>query len=298
MKYTHILAAFYSMPWAILPEKFREIEAFLHLKAAGGEVPPEDIDAVTRSKAPSQRLGRVAVLPIQGTLAQRAGGLDRCSGLVSTEELGNAIDGLLADESVKALVLDVDSPGGSVFGISELATKIRGYRTQGKKIVAVANSMAASAAYWIAAQASEFVVTPGGQVGSIGVLSAHMDVSKAEELLGIKTTYVVSEGSPYKAELASEMPLGEEARAEMQSKVDAYYSKFTGAVAKGRRVDAETVRDKFGKGRMMMAEQAKERGMVDRVATMQAVLADLGATSPSGGPAAIYEARATLLEKS
>ena len=91
----------------------------------------------------------------------------------------------MREPSISAIVLDVDSPGGSVFGVEELATEIRAARGT-KPVVAVANSMAASAAYWIASQADELVITPGGMVGSIGVLTAHEDISKAQEMAGIK----------------------------------------------------------------------------------------------------------------
>ena len=88
-----------------------------------------------------------------------------------TEAFGAAFDRAAADSSIGAIVLNIDSPGGSVYGVEELADKI--YKARGTKpVYAVANSLAASAAYWIGSAASQLYVTPSGEVGSIGVLAA------------------------------------------------------------------------------------------------------------------------------
>src|SRR5690606_12609791 len=110
---------------------------------------------------------------------------------------------------VGTIVLDVDSPGGGVYGVAEFAEEI--YKARGqKRIVAVANSMAASAAYWIATAADELVVTPGGEVGSIGVYMLHEDWSGAYEKAGIKPT-VIKFGEN-KAEGIDVEPLSESAQ--------------------------------------------------------------------------------------
>lgn len=297
MHYARILEAFYAEPWAILAEKWQAIRAFLHLKAKGEDVPQEQVDAIVAERDSRRDLaipaalvttrrpdgvlmsGRVAIVPVFGVLAQRAGALDQMSGVVSAERIGATLDGLVADRQVKAIVLAYDSPGGSVFGIEELGRKILAAREE-KRIVAIADSVAASAAYWLASQANEVAVTPGGQVGSIGVIAAHMDFSKWEEMQGIRTTLVTS--SPHKAELAPETPLSEEARAELQGKVDHYHGLFVGAVARGRGVSAAKVEKDFGGGRMLTAKQAVERGAADRVNTLTQLLGRLGAGDGDG----------------
>lgn len=276
MPYRSILAAFYSDPLAILPEKLEEVRAFLHLKAEGKDIKPEQLAAVVGSRRPDgvQMAGRVAVVPVFGVIAQRTGMLAEASGGVSAERLGATLDALAEDKQVRSIVLAFDSPGGSVYGIEELGAKIRGLRDR-KKIVGLADSVAASAAYWLIAQTSEVNVTPGGQVGSIGVLSAHQDISELEAKLGVKTTVVTS--APYKAEMAPIAPLSEEARGEMQAKVQHYHGLFTKAVAKGRGVSEARVEADFGKGRMVTAQAAVDRGMADRVATLEQVLRRLDA---------------------
>jgi capsid assembly protease len=269
LKYAHVLGAFYGSPWAILPAKLAEIQQFLHFAAAGGTVPPEEVQGrLGRKPERAAQPGRVGVIQIFGTIAQRFGMLDG-SGGTSTEMICEAMDALLADRTCKAIVLQIDSPGGSVYGVREVADKIFNARAE-KKIVAVADSLAASAAYWIGSQADEFCCTPSGQVGSIGCISAHDDYSKMLETAGVKTTLISAgkykaEGNPYQA-------LDDDARAAMQKCVDDYYSAFVKAVARGRGVTEAAVRNGFGQGRLQTADDAKASGMIDRVSTLEQCL--------------------------
>ena len=121
-----------------------------------------------------------------------------------------------------------------------------------KPVVASVNSLAASAGYWLAAQAGEVYVTPGGEAGSIGVWMAHEDWSAAMAEQGVKVTLISSgkhkvEGNPYE-------PLSEEARTFLQGRTDEYYAAFTKAVAKGRGVPIDAVRSGMGQGRVLGAE--------------------------------------------
>lgn len=270
--YDHVCDAFYSTPWAILPAKLREMEAFLAAMLAGANT-TEFAARVAPTVAMS---GKVAILPLFGVISQRMNLITEASGGTSTEIFGASLDRLVADKSVRSIVLAVDSPGGSVFGVEELAKKVFQARNE-KKIVAVADSMAASAAYWIASQAAEVVVTPGGQVGSIGVVTAHQDYSKAAETAGVKTTII--KAGKYKAEGDPSQPLDEDARADLQAKVDQYYGMFVGAVARGRGVTEHAVRSGFGEGRMVLAKDAVTAGMADRVATLAQVVHRLGGES-------------------
>jgi signal peptide peptidase SppA len=293
MKYPALHAQFYNTPHAITSEKLGEIEAFLTTKFRPITVSYEQIADMPPALMHQQRqdaaniaarefytagprdavqmVGRVAVVPVMGVLAQRMGMMQAMSGGTSTESLGATIDNLTADRGVKAILLNIDSPGGSVFGIQELADKILQARSE-KRIVAVANSTAASAAYWLASCCSEIVCTLGGQVGSVGVIAAHTDESKAEEAAGVKTTYI-SRGA-YKAEGYS--PLTDAAQAAIQSQVDAIYGTFIKTIAKGRGVTENKVEKDFGQGRVVLAKPALEAGMIDRVATLEATLRRLG----------------------
>lgn len=215
----------------------------------------------------------IAVLPLLGPITQRAGLFTAFFGGTSTEKWGQAFDDLIASQAVGAVVIDGDSPGGSVAGVPELADKV--FKARGTKpIVFVANTWLASAAYWIASQADQIVVTPSGEVGSIGVWSMHVDLSKALEELGEKVT-LISAGK-YKTEWNPYEPLSEEAKVYEQKVVDGYYGDFVAAVARGRNVSVKTVRDGFGEARMVLAKEAKAEGMADRVATLDETIKRLG----------------------
>jgi capsid assembly protease len=288
MEYQRLIRLAAETPWAILPSKLTEIRAFLSRKGAGDEISAEEIAALTRpSTAPAagfQRVGSVAVVPVLGTIAHRMNMFSEISGGTSTNKLGNTLRELAEDPQVTAIVLDINSPGGSATGVPELSDLLLELREK-KKIVAVANGTAASAAYWIGAACSELVVTPSGQVGSVGVFMMHQDVSKALEAEGVKTTFV--HAGKYKVEGNQFEPLSETARASMQESVDAYYEMFVKAVADGRKTTPARVRSDFGQGRMLMAKKALEAGMVDRIASMDATLSRLlaRAAARTGGGA-------------
>lgn len=274
-RYDRIISQCMSMPWAILPEKLAEIKAFLLRKQSGIEAGPFDEGSPIEAKArPSASVkGSVAVMPLFGVLAQRMDMMEEISGGTSTEKFAKAFQAAVADPSIKAIVINVDSPGGGVYGTQELADIIFQAREQ-KHIVAIANSLAASAAYWIASAADEFVVTPSGEVGSIGVITVHEDWSKAYEDAGVKTTLIKAGEFKYEGNYLE--PLSEDAKAAIQAKVDTYYEAFVNGVARNRGVTAKVVKSDFGQGRVLTAAAAKAAGMVDRVDTLDGVLARLG----------------------
>lgn len=267
-KYRHVCNLLTKRPWAILPEKLNEITELIRLKASGVEVKPWA--AVDK---PEPKLGGgVAVLPLFGLISQRANLLTDFSGGTSTQKFTSQFRAALRDPEVGSIVIDVDSPGGGVFGVEELATEIFQAREQ-KRIVAVANSWAASAAYWIASAAGELVVTPGGQVGSIGVYAVHDDFSKALDNAGIKVTYISA--GKFKTEDNPDEPLSEEARAHIQEDINRIYDMFTAAVARNRGVKTSEVKSGFGEGRMVGARDAVKLGMADRIATLDQTVARL-----------------------
>lgn len=269
-----IMSALRSTPFAMLPERFAGMMERV-LSAELEDERPALEAVVTQPKAgPDAKVsgvkrvsGSIAVLPIFGVIEQRRSWYSD----IGADAVGSILDDLMANDSIGAVVLNIDSPGGSVSGIPELGDKIRGYRDTGSKpVYAIANSMAASAAYWIGSQATKLFVTPSGEVGSIGVWSMHQDVSGWLEKLGVNVT-LISAGK-YKVEGHPFAPLEEEARAAIQADVDHYYGMFLDAVAKGRGVSAKTVKNDFGEGRMIQAEEAVRRGMTDGVATLGELL--------------------------
>ncbi len=258
--YPLIMRAVSRAVWAILPEKLDEIKAFLALKAAGVDIAP--IEAARRG-GPRQS-GAIAVIPIFGTITQRANLMTETSGGTSTEIAGNLISDAIADPNVASILLDIDSPGGTIDGVPELAALIRDGRAH-KPIVASSNSLMASAAYWIGSAASEVVGTPSSRTGSIGVFTVHEDVSAALANEGVNPT-IISAGR-YKVEGNPFEPLDDESRAAIQSEVDEAYADFTADVARGRGVNASQVRGGFGEGRVLSARRAHAEGLIDRIET-------------------------------
>ena len=278
-----VLSEFLSTPWAMMPDRLQTIAGVL-ARWSSGQSPDDhtqfqiNTDRVLRTTrkqyAADQSSGGIAVLPLYGVVTQRGNMVDNISGpgATSTEQFSAALRQLLADDSVSQILIDIDSPGGSVYGVAELADEIFQARAQ-KPIVAIANSLAASAAYWIGCSANEFYVTPGGEVGSIGVWQAHQDFSKAFDEAGIKTT-LISAGD-YKVEGNPYAPLDPEAQAFMQSRVDDYYQAFVKAVAKGRGVSNSEVTAGMGQGRVLGAQTAESQRMVDGVTTFERLLGSL-----------------------
>lgn len=277
--YKNVIARITGTCWAILPEKMSEIMAFLDSKI-NATITAADIEAAINRRATKFKnvRGDVAVIPLYGVMSQKINMMSEFSGGTSTEMFGAAFDEAISNPSYGAVVIDVDSPGGSVYGTTELSKKI--YEARGKKpIIAVVNSLMASAATWVASAADEIVITPGGEAGSIGVLAVHVDQSQAEEKIGLKTTII--RAGKYKAEGNPHEPLSSEAIESMQSSVDAYYEMFTADVARNRGTTVGKVKSDFGQGRVMGAQACIQCGLVDRIATLEQVLNDIRPQGPS-----------------
>ncbi len=280
--YNRVLAAVATTPWAIEPAAFAAICEVLELRLAGVRLSDDQvadrIAAGPGSRDPYEVGGGIAVLPVYGVIVPRANLMTEISGGTSLQKLGGALDAAAADPAVSTILLDINSPGGSVSLVPETAAKIRAARAS-KPVIAHANTMAASAAYWLASQADEIIVSPSGAVGSIGVLSAHEDESGKWEQQGVHTTLISAgrfktEGNPFE-------PLTEEGRASIQALVDDFYGQFVADVAKGRGVDRQAVRGGFGEGRVVFGRHAVTDGMADRTESFEATLARL---ARSGGP--------------
>ncbi|HEX4521657.1 MAG TPA: phage major capsid protein [Gaiellaceae bacterium] len=266
------------------PERLATIVEIVHRRVEGVRLTPDEIraelEAARRQRetvVPTQ--GAVGVLPVQGVITPKAGLMSEISGGCALDSFLGDLQAMMQNPQITAVVLDIDSPGGSTDMVPETGAAILAMRGKGKPIVAVANTEAASAAYWIAACCDEVVVTPSGAVGSIGVYSAHQDVSGMQEQMGVKTT-LISAGK-YKTEGSPFGPLSEEALEAAQANVDEFYGMFTAAVAKGRGVSQQDVIDGFGQGRMVNAAEAVKAGMADSVGTLADTIGKL-----SGGKAA------------
>lgn len=284
-RYPRLALAVFGTPWAITPEKLEAIAEVMAARVDGWKFDATEIAAGlegANARRPVQRAsGLTAVLPMYGVISKRANMLTSMSGGTSTDLFGEWLDAAVADPQIKSIVLDIDSPGGSTDGIPELAAKIREAAAT-KKVTAIANTDAASAAYWLGSQANEFVVTPSGSAGSIGVFAMHVDQSEADAAAGLKYT-IISAGK-HKAEGHPHAPLAAETSDFVGANVRAMYSMFVEDVAKGRGVSADEVRNGFGQGRMLLAADAVRAGLVDRIATLDEVLQRHGGANNAIAP--------------
>jgi len=280
MKFENLMAAFEAEPWAIQREKLGMLADIIVARAEGEKLVSSEM-ATAISDARAREIanvdGSVAIVPVYGVLANKMDAFSAMSGGTSYAGIKKALHSALANEDVKAVVLDIDSPGGSVPGTEELANEIRSLRGGSKPIIAQVNSLAASAAYWIAASTDEIVVTPSGRAGSIGVYTAHDDVSAALEKRGVKRTYIAS--TPEKVEGNETAPLSKETLAHIQDGVNRSYRAFLSAVAEGRGTTVGKIEDGYGRGRVFYAEALMDRGMVDRISTLEQTIARYGGTS-------------------
>lgn len=249
-------------PWALLRSTLQQVADGL---ASGTLVSA----AIPRQTTQERRSGAVAVIPVHGTIEHRGSVLGELFGGTSVESIRASFRSAMASPDVVAIALDIDSPGGTVAGITELANEIRAARGS-KPIIAVANTVAASAAYWIGSQADEFYVTPSGMVGSVGIFGIHEDHSEELANAGVRVS-IISAGERKAKELPV-APLDDEARASLQQMVDSHYETFVNDVAAGRGVKASAVLSGFGNGGMVLAKAAVAEGMVDGVATLDTVV--------------------------
>lgn len=267
-------------PWAILPDKLEEIQAIYATHMRGEKIDIKALEAkigrpLDNPDQGYQVVNDVAIVPIHGVMAKRMNMFSQISGGMSTQLASRDLRAAAADPKVRGIILDVDSPGGTVDGTPELGAIVRAVAEQ-KPTVAFASGTMASAAYWVGSAAQSVFISSGvNMVGSIGVISRHMDISRAQESSGVKTTLIYA--GRYKA-IANEFePLSEAGRAEMQSQVDYLYSQFVGAVAQHRGVPVSAVLDGMADGKVFVGEQAIQAGLVDGVSTMEDLIAMLSA---------------------
>jgi ClpP class serine protease len=202
--------------WAISREALPHVAQACRAASAGGVEAWTRVAAGAQTAAPrvarrpaNQRAGgMVAVIPLCGVLTPRGSFLSMLFGGAPAGLLGfrEAFREAVSNPDVGAIVLDVDSPGGLHTMTPETGAEVFAARGS-KPIVAVANALAASGAYWIASQADEIVVTPSGDVGSIGSYILHEDWSGFNERMGIDPTYIYA--GRYKVDGNMDEPLSE-----------------------------------------------------------------------------------------
>jgi len=273
-RYPLVFASYQDKAWALHPAKLEEFVALAEALLDGQKL---DWPVLAAGKGGPQvqdesyqvRDG-VALIPVYGVLDKRMNLLADFSGGTSYEVVGAQLREALADPRVQAILLDVDSPGGSVDGVKTLADQILASRGQ-KPLVAFANGQMTSAAYWLGSAADQVVAEETAVLGSIGVAMTHFDRSGQDAQRGVKRTLIYS--GRYKTMGSDAGPLSAEAQDYLQQISDTYYQLFLDGVGRNRGQDAAVVHAAMGDGRMFIGRQALDVGLVDQIGTLDDALA-------------------------
>jgi Periplasmic serine proteases (ClpP class) len=257
-------------PWAIKPDALEKIISI----ATRSYSDPQLVAAIKSEQSllitESDDNSDIAVIDVFGPIFTRADFFSDVSGAASLDSLERRLDEALYDDSIKAIILRIDSPGGEVTGTHEFANYLD-EACEIKPIVAYVQGMACSAAYWIASATSHIYVDKTATLGSIGVVAAWTDDSKARTAAGLTDYEVVSSQSPKKRL----DPKLDDGRAELQKQIDGLADIFIDDVAAFRDVSRDKVLSDFGQGSTFLANEAINLGMADEISSLRDVIAEL-----------------------
>jgi len=228
----------------------------------------------------------VAIIPVYGMLVRQASYYAYLfGGRSSMTDLSRVVLDAVNDSDVDAILLDFDSPGGTIAGTEAFSSVIAEAREE-KPVVAFASGGMLSAAYWIGSAATRIVAEPTAQLGSIGVVTTHFDWSENDKQMGLKRTVIAS--GKYKAMGNDAQPLPPEAEKEIQARLDYLYSLFVHSVAGNLRAEPEQVLRDMADGRVFIGRQAVDAGLAHQVGGMQTALTLAGELAEAQGPQTYY----------
>ena len=290
--FDHILSKVLECKWAITPAALEQIlrvclqdfkpsdlaaamhgDDVSHFLTAEGQfdfsaIAARDDDRLANTRRATVR-DNVAVVPVTGPIFPRANLFTAFSGGSSISSIARDFTAAVEAPGVTDVILNMDSPGGEVTGVSELAQMI--YQARDKvRVTAYVYGWGASAGYWIGSAAEEIVVADTAEVGSIGVVASYLDDRERLAKNGIKEIEIVSSQSPNKRP----DPASQSGRSQIQTIVDQLADVFVAAVAKHRGTSVEDVLDNFGQGGMIVAADAIARGMADRIGSLEGIIAE------------------------
>jgi capsid assembly protease len=262
--------------WAIEPSRFYNMLAIVEARCGLGlpltrTEKDAAISAAQASREPTTYSSppQIKVLSLYGTICPRMSYLsDVSQEATSLDAFTARYRAEMADPNTGGIIILIDSPGGNVFGVEEAGEVIYSYRDT-KPNVGIVTGMCASAALWLSTQFKELVACPSSDIGSIGVLMRHDDVSARAEMEGLKVTFITAPENGYKSEGNPFEPSTPEFEDHCRMRCGEYYQSFLKALSRGRSVKTATIDKDWGRGRMMGAQAAKSLGIVDRIGTVQ-----------------------------
>lgn len=283
----HVAARVYGTPLLIAQPKLDTILAAVGPRLIGGETMAEverPEPGASRYATNETRMGTpvtmegIAVVPVLGTLIRRGSWLDSLSGLTSYAWVEDQVRAAMADPQVRGVMLEIDSHGGEAGGCFDLADTIRTLRQEfGKPIWAMANESALSAGYAIACTGDQVWLSRTAEVGSVGVVCAHVDQSTKDAKDGLAWTYI--HAGAHKVDGNPHAPLDKDVLARIQADVDGLYSMFVDHVAGARGLSADVVR--ATEAAIYRGSDAIKARLADKLGTMSEALDAMAARLPS-----------------
>jgi len=235
------------------------------------------------------KVGSYGIVPIVGPIGKGLTPFERMTGASDLNLVSDQIDAFLADSEVQTIVFHIDSPGGVVGGVEEVARKIA---NSSKPTIAYTDGMMCSAAYWLGSSADRVISSPSADVGSIGVYMNLVDVSQAYADMGVKAVVIKSSATPYKAAGLEGTSLSQEQINYFQAEVDAIYADFVASVKSKRKMASEDAM----KGQSMSGKVASSMGLLTGLADSLSSVLNAPVPTNKGGMTA-KKVSATSLKK-
>lgn len=276
----HVFDWIQNQPWAMWPTC---LETLLSRVPREANIPLEALAAklgqpLAQTYTAELRDG-VAMIPISSVVMRYANRLSQLLGATALDVFALDFQQAIENPEVKAIILNIDSPGGTVTGVNECADRIYAARGQ-KPIVAYVSGMAASAAYWLASSSDEIILDETASVGSIGVVSLYTDDSEQKAKNGIRQIQMVNSASPRKClDVTSDA-----GKAEIQAFIDRIADVFFQKVARNRNVTTDRVLSQFGQGSLFVGSEAVSQGLADRLGSLEQVITELSKRTSSTSP--------------
>ena len=222
------------------------------------------------------KVGSYGIVPIVGPIGKGLTPFERMTGASDLNLVSEQIDAFTADPEVQTIVFHIDSPGGVVGGVEEVARKIA---NSSKPTIAYTDGMMCSAAYWLGSSADRVISSPSADVGSIGVYMNLIDVSQAYADMGVKAVVIKSSATPYKAAGIEGTSLSPEQVAHFQAEVDAIYADFVASVKSKRKMASEDAM----KGQSMSGKVASSMGLLTGLADSLSEVLNSSVPNNKGG---------------
>lgn len=260
-KLTHKLA---HEPWAIRPEYHSTLVA-----AAEAYHYDEEEDGGPYEPPTPEEVDGIAIIHIHGPLGKMLTDWELMFGMTDYDDVATQLAEADANPNVTAILLHIDSPGGTITGLPELAAKMRAVE---KPLVAYTEGTAASAAYWIASQADNVLLSQSAEVGSVGVYIALLDQSEFLRNQGLRVNAIAA--GENKLDYADFKPLSDEARERLQANVNKWHDRFKGDINIKRTVPGDSMTGQVYEG-LEAVEAGLADGVVDDIQDVIALMTNL-----------------------